>query len=140
MALGAPIFRGFLSTSDEHFCCCYCCQTVNIGNQSFFVFMLKISPSSCRAVNCKCQVKRTYLTITCFQEEQILAARVELTPKARAEKLGDADVQGRAKKIPAKFSDTCSARADGLCIGCLGQWAERWRDNSNMQEFFRTTL
>ena len=47
---------------------------------------------------------------------------------------------GSSKKIPAKFSDTCSVRADGLCIGCLGQWAERWRDNSNMQEFFRTTL
>ena len=47
---------------------------------------------------------------------------------------------GSSKKIPAKFSDTCSVRAAGLCIGCLHQWAERWRDNSNMQEFFRTTL
>ena len=24
---------------------------------------------------------------------------------------------GLSKKIPAKFSDTCSVRADGLCIG-----------------------
>ena len=41
---------------------------------------------------------------------------------------------------PAKFGDTCPVRADGLTIGCLGQWAERGRENSNMQEFFRTTL
>ena len=47
---------------------------------------------------------------------------------------------GSSKKNPAKFGDTCSVRADGLCIGCLGQWAERGRGNSNMQEFFRTTL
>ena len=33
-------------------------------------------------------------------------------------------IQGRAKKNLAKFSDTCSIRADRLCIGCLGQWAE----------------
>ena len=39
------------------------------------------------------------------------------------------EVQGRAKKNPAKFGDTCSVRADGLCIGCLGQWAERGREN-----------
>merc|ERR1712117_597546 len=52
-----------------------------------------------------------------------------------------AELQGRAKKKnPAKFGDTCSVRADGLCIGCLGQWAERGRENSNMQEFFRTPL
>ena len=25
---------------------------------------------------------------------------------------------GSSKKNPAKFSDTCSVRADGLCIGC----------------------
>ena len=48
-------------------------------------------------------------------------------------------LQGQ-KKSPAKFGDTCSVRADGLCIGCLGQWAERGREYSNMQEFFRTTL
>ena len=47
---------------------------------------------------------------------------------------------GSSKKNPAKFGDTCSVRADGLCIGCLGQYAERGRENSNMQEFFRTTL
>ena len=47
---------------------------------------------------------------------------------------------GWSKKNPAKFSDSYSVRADGLCIGCRGQWGERGRDNSNMQEFFRTTL
>ena len=47
---------------------------------------------------------------------------------------------GSSKKIPAKFGDTCSVRADGLCNGCLGQWAERGREYSNMQEFFSTTL
>ena len=47
---------------------------------------------------------------------------------------------GLSKKIPAKFGDTCSVRADWLCIGCIGQWAEGGRDNSNTQEFFRTTL
>ena len=25
---------------------------------------------------------------------------------------------GSSKKVPAKFSDTCSVRAGGLCIGC----------------------
>ena len=47
---------------------------------------------------------------------------------------------GSCKKNPAKFGDTSSVRADGLCIGCLGQWAERGREDSNMQEFFCTTL
>ena len=47
---------------------------------------------------------------------------------------------GSSKKNPAKFGDTCSVRADGLCIGCLVQWAERGRENTNMQEFFHTTL
>ena len=32
-----------------------------------------------------------------------------------------------SKKVPAKFADTCYVRADRLCIGCLGQWAERGR-------------
>ena len=40
------------------------------------------------------------------------------------------------QKNPAKLGDTCSVRADRLCIGCLGYWAERGRENSNMQEFF----
>ena len=48
-------------------------------------------------------------------------------------------LQDRAKN-PAKFSDTYSFTADGLCIGCLGQWAETGRENSNMQESFCTTL
>ena len=30
----------------------------------------------------------------------------------------DRECTGLSKKIPAKFSDTCSVRADGLCIGC----------------------
>ena len=47
---------------------------------------------------------------------------------------------GSSKKNPAKFGDTRSVRADGLCIGCLDQWAERGRENSNMQEYFCTTL
>ena len=47
---------------------------------------------------------------------------------------------GLSKKIPAKFGDTCSVRADGPCICCLGQWAEIGRENSNMQEYFCTTL
>ena len=44
------------------------------------------------------------------------------------------------QKNLAKFSDTYSVRADGLCIGCPGQWAEGGREHSNMQEFFWTTL
>ena len=40
------------------------------------------------------------------------------------------------QKNLAKFSDTCSVRADGLCIGCLGHWAERGREDSNVHEFF----
>ena len=47
---------------------------------------------------------------------------------------------GWSKKVPAKFSDTCSVKADWLRIGCLGQWAERGRENANMKEFFCTTL
>ena len=44
------------------------------------------------------------------------------------------------QKNLAKFSDTCSVRADWLCIGCLVQWAERGREDSNMHEFFCMTL
>ena len=47
---------------------------------------------------------------------------------------------GSSKKNPPKFSDTCSVRADGQFIGCLGHWAERGREDSNMIEFFCTTL
>ena len=43
---------------------------------------------------------------------------------------------GLSKKNLAKFGDTCYVRADGLCIGCLSQWAERGWEDSNMQEFF----
>ena len=35
---------------------------------------------------------------------------------------------GSRGKNPAKFSDTCSVKANGLCIGCVGQWAERGRE------------
>ena len=47
---------------------------------------------------------------------------------------------GSSEKNLAKFSDTCSVWADGLCIGCLCYWAERGRENSNLNEFFCTTL
>ena len=47
---------------------------------------------------------------------------------------------GLCKKVPAKFGEESSVKADGLCIGCLSQWAEVGRENSNMQEFFCMTL
>ena len=47
---------------------------------------------------------------------------------------------GLCEKIPAKIGQESSVKADGLCIGCLSQWAEVGRENSNMQEFFCTTL
>ena len=47
---------------------------------------------------------------------------------------------GSCEKVPAKFGEESSVKADGLCIGCLGQWAEVRRENSNMQEFFCTSL
>ena len=48
----------------------------------------------------------------------------------------DMELQGRANKNPAKFGDTCSVRAEGLCIGCLGQWAERGREIKTCRNFF----
>ena len=33
-------------------------------------------------------------------------------------------------KVPATFSEDRSLWADGLCIGCLGQWAAERRENS----------
>ena len=47
---------------------------------------------------------------------------------------------GWSKKVPAKFSDTCSVRADGLCIGCPQLVGRRKAGNSNMQELFCSTL
>ena len=47
---------------------------------------------------------------------------------------------GSSKKNFAKFCHTCSVRADGLFIGCLGHWAERGREDSNMHEIFCSTL
>ena len=44
------------------------------------------------------------------------------------------------KKVPAKFSDTCSARADRLCIGWPKLVVCRKAGNSNMQEFYFSTL
>ena len=44
------------------------------------------------------------------------------------------------KKTLAKFSDTCSVMADGLCIGSPRLVGGRKAGNSNMQEFFCTTL
>ena len=43
---------------------------------------------------------------------------------------------GLGEKVPAKFGEESFVKADGLCIGCISQW----RENSNMQEFFCTTL
>ena len=43
---------------------------------------------------------------------------------------------GSSKKNPAKFSDTCSVRAEGLCIGCLKLVGSRKAAISNMQELF----
>ena len=45
-------------------------------------------------------------------------------------------VKGCAKKVPAKFGEESSVKGDGLYIGCLSQWAEVGRENSNMQELF----
>ena len=42
---------------------------------------------------------------------------------------------GWSKKVPAKFSDTCSIRADGLYIGCPKLVGSRKAANSNMQKF-----
>ena len=40
------------------------------------------------------------------------------------------------QKNPAKFVDTCSVRADRLCIGCLGQQAERGWEIQTCRNFF----
>ena len=47
---------------------------------------------------------------------------------------------GSRKKNPAKFSDTCSVRADGLCNGCPQLVGSSKAGNSNMQELFCSTL
>ena len=52
----------------------------------------------------------------------------------------DSICTGFSKKVPAKFSDTCSARADGLCIGIPALVGGRKAGNSNLQEFCCTTL
>ena len=44
------------------------------------------------------------------------------------------------KKNLAKFSDTCSVRADGLCIGSPRLVGGKNAGNLNLQEFFCTTL
>ena len=44
------------------------------------------------------------------------------------------------QKNLAKFSDTCSVGADGLCIGSPRIASERKAENSNMHEFFCTRL
>ena len=49
-------------------------------------------------------------------------------------------LQGQAKKNLAKFSDICSVRADGLCIGSTRSVGGRMAEISNMQELFCTTL
>ena len=46
---------------------------------------------------------------------------------------------GLSEKIPAKFGDTCSVKADWLCmcIGCLGQWEEGGKIQTCMNFFAR---
>ena len=44
------------------------------------------------------------------------------------------------KKTIAKFCNTCSVRADGLCISSPRLVGGRKAGNSNMQDFFCTTL
>ena len=46
----------------------------------------------------------------------------------------------QVQKNLAKFSDTCSVRADGLCIGSPRLVGGRKAENSNRQEFLLTTL
>ena len=52
------------------------------------------------------------------------------------------DMTGSSKKNLPKFSDTCSIRADGLCIGSPRLVGRRKAGNANMQDFFapRCTL
>ena len=50
------------------------------------------------------------------------------------------EIQGRAKKNLAKFSNTCYVRADGLCISSPRLVGGRKAGNSNIQEFFCTML
>ena len=76
-----------------------------------------------------------FLVVEKFERAIVPHERIELWTKDIIDRF-----TGVEQTIPAKFSDTCSIRADGQCIGCLGQWAERGRENSNMQEFFCTTL
>ena len=49
-------------------------------------------------------------------------------------------VQGRAKKNLAKFSDTCSVRADGLCIGSPRLVGGRKAGNSNKPDFLHHSV
>ena len=65
---------------------------------------------------------------------------VELDPGGEGGGSRNDLVKGRAKKNLAKFSDTCSVRADGLCIGSPRLVGGRKAGNSNLQEFFFTTL
>ena len=53
---------------------------------------------------------------------------------------GGEECTGSSKKNLAKFSDTCSVRADGLCIGSPRLVGGKKVGNLNMQEFFCTTL
>ena len=48
----------------------------------------------------------------------------------------DIPFTGSSKKNLAKFSDSCSIRADGLCIGSPRLVGGRKAGYSNMQDFF----
>ena len=54
--------------------------------------------------------------------------------------LFNASSTGSCKRNLAMFSEQSSMWAVGLCNGCLGQWAEVRRENSNMLKLFCMTL
>ena len=76
-----------------------------------------------------------FLVVEKFERAIVPHERIELWTKDIINRF-----IGVEQKNPAKFSDTCSVRADGQCISCLGLWADRGRENWNMQDFFFMTL
>ena len=47
---------------------------------------------------------------------------------------------GPSKRNLVKFSEEGSVWANSICIGCLSEWAEAERENSNVLEFFCSTM
>ena len=102
--------------------------------------MLKISASTIRPTK---ELNTINACVHCAVplESQYTSFPVGVLKDARATEVGAGDgYTGLCKKVPAKFGEESSVQADGLCIGCLGLWAEVRRENSNMQKFFRTIL